>query len=152
MIFISGQVYLNQTVGESGIRQIGVQETNIIPIVKSNTKLAVMIEDPNLIKYYLEKAFYFCQYGRPGPVWIDIPANIQNSMIDPSKLKSFIPKKTKELNDNIEKKNKVVAEKIYKSKRPLIHLGHGVRIRNQVNWQKIHRKTQYTFCFDVERF
>ena len=128
MIFISGQVYLNQTVGESGIRQIGVQETNIIPIVKSNTKLAVMIEDPNLIKYYLEKAFYFCQYGRPGPVWIDIPANIQNSMIDPSKLKSFIPKKTKDLTGNIEKKIKEVAKMIYNSKRPLIHLGHGARI------------------------
>ena len=128
MVFISGQVYLNQTVRNSGIRQIGVQETNIIPIVESNTKFSVMIQDPNTIKYNLEKAFYFAQQGRPGPVWIDIPANIQNCLINPSKLKSFKPNTKKSY--SLDQKIKSIAKLIYQSKKPLIHFGHGARISN----------------------
>ena len=80
-IFISGQVYLNQTIGNSGSRQKGVQEFDIISMVKSSTKYAVMVKDPNLIKYHLEKAYYEAITGRPGPVWLDIPANIQSKHI-----------------------------------------------------------------------
>ena len=126
MVFISGQVYLNQTVSNTGIRQIGVQETNIIPMVESNSKFSVIIEDPNTIKYYLEKAFYIAQEGRPGPVWIDVPANIQNSLIDPSKIKSFKPNKKK--SHSLDHKIKSIAKMIYKSKKPLLHFGHGARI------------------------
>ena len=77
-IFISGQVYLNQTIGKKGLRQIGVQEFDIISMVKSFTKYSVMIKNPNEILYHLEKAYHLSMEGRPGPVWIDIPANIQN--------------------------------------------------------------------------
>lgn len=131
MLFISGQVYLNQTVGNSGIRQIGVQETDIVPIVKTNTKFSTVIKNPNSIKYYLEKAFYICNEGRPGPVWIDIPADIQNSNIEPNKIPSFKPK----LKEDFKIENKIgkIANLIYKAKKPIIHLGHGVRISRSEN-------------------
>ena len=95
-IFISGQVFLNQTIGNSGIRQIGVQEFDIVNMVKSSTKYAVIVKKPEEIKFHLEKAYYLSQSGRPGPVWIDIPANIQNAFINEKKLKGFkISKKNK---------------------------------------------------------
>ena len=82
VFFVSGQVFLNQTIGKTGVRQLGVQEIDIISLVKPITKYSVMIEKPNEILYHLEKAYDLCNSGRPGPVWIDIPANIQNSIID----------------------------------------------------------------------
>ena len=96
-ITISGQVFLNQTIGNSGLRQLGVQEINIIDIVKPITKYAVMVTDPLTIGFHLEKAFYIATSGRPGPVWIDIPANIQNSQINIRKLKIFTEDKIKKL-------------------------------------------------------
>ena len=81
VIFISGQVFLNQTIGNSKKRQIGVQEINIIDLVKPITKYSVMLTNPEEIKFHLEKAYQICNSGRPGPVWIDIPANIQNADI-----------------------------------------------------------------------
>ena len=128
-IFISGQVYLNQTIGNSGSRQKGVQEFDIISMVKSSTKYAVMVKDPNLIKYHLEKAYYLSKDKRPGPVWIDIPANIQSTKINPKKLKSYKIIENKPNYDKIiNKKIKKIANLFVKSKRPLIHLGHGARI------------------------
>ena len=85
-IFISGQVFLNQTIKKTQKRQIGVQEINIIDLVKPVTKFSKMITDPDSIHYYLEKAFSISKSGRPGPVFIDIPADIQNAMIDEKKI------------------------------------------------------------------
>ena len=81
-MFISGQVYLNQTIKKTGLRQVGVQEINIISMVKDFTKYSVLIERPNEILYHLEKAYFESTNGRPGPVWIDIPADIQNAEIN----------------------------------------------------------------------
>ena len=88
-LIISGQVFLNQTIANTGLRQLGVQEINIIDLVKPVTKYAVLIDDPQKIKFHLEKAFHLAVSGRPGPVWLDIPANIQNSQIDPENLVNF---------------------------------------------------------------
>ena len=135
-IFISGQVYLNQTIGNKGVRQVGVQEFDIIRMVKSCTKYAVMIKDPNSIKYHLEKAYFLTNHQRPGPVWIDIPANIQNAQINPKKLKGFNQNEKKNIlqKKNLEKKIKKVAQLLTKSKRPLIHLGQGVKISKAENY------------------
>ena len=65
-------------INKSRTRQIGVQEINIIDIVKPITKNALTLKDPNKIKYELDKAFYLANHGRPGPVWIDVPLDIQN--------------------------------------------------------------------------
>ena len=129
-IFISGQVFLNQTIGNSGIRQIGVQEFDIVSMVKSSTKYAVIIKKPEEIKFHLEKAYYLCQSGRPGPVWIDIPANIQNAFVNEKKLKGFKINERKKSTKIIDKKIKSVAQLLAKYNRPLMHLGRGVKLSN----------------------
>ncbi len=127
-LFISGQVFSNQTIGNSGVRQVGVQEFDIINMIESSTKYCVMIKKPEEIKYHLEKAYYLSTHGRPGPVWIDIPANVQNANINEKKLKSFKPKKLKKNNTILNKKIKKIAEMLAKSSRPVLHIGHGVKI------------------------
>ena len=129
-IFISGQVNLNQTISNSKLRQVGVQEIDIVNIVKSNTKYAVQINEPLDIKYHLEKAYEISIEGRPGPVWIDIPADIQNAQIDLKKLKKYKYKKKIKQNSIIDKKIKKVAKLISNHKKPLIHVGQGVKISN----------------------
>ena len=129
-IFISGQVYLNQTIDQSGLRQVGVQEFDIINMVKPFTKYAIMVKQPNEIKYHLEKAYYLCSEGRPGPVWIDIPANIQNAQINEKSLKGYNPANKIKKNSNLDKKIKKVAELFLKYDRPVLHIGHGVKISN----------------------
>ncbi len=127
VIFISGQVFLNQTIQKTKKRQIGVQEINIIDIVKPITKFSKMITDANTINFYLEKAFSIAKSGRPGPVFLDIPADIQNAMIDEKKI---LKVKYKENKENIAIENKInqLINKLKVSKRPLIHLGHGVKL------------------------
>ena len=127
VIFISGQVFLNQTIRKTKKRQIGVQEINIIDIVKPITKFSKMITDPNSINLYLEKAYSIAKSGRPGPVFIDIPADIQNAMIDEKKILKNKYKATKEkflIDNNLN----LIIKKLKNSKRPLIHLGHGVKL------------------------
>lgn len=126
-IFITGQVSLAETKGNKKIRQLGFQETDIIEIVKSITKYAVMVKDPKEIKFHLDKAFYLANEGRPGPVWLDLPLDIQHAQIDESKLKGFIaPKKNPDakLDQSIKKTLYLMA----KTKRPIILAGHGIRI------------------------
>ncbi len=143
-VFISGQVYLNQTIDKSKLRQVGVQEIDIINMVKKFTKYSVMVKDPKRIRYHLEKAFHLSTSGRPGPVWIDIPADIQNAKIDEKKLKVFKIKKKKIQNKNLQKKIKIVANLFSKYDKPVLHIGHGVKIskgekylRSLVNKYKI---------------
>ncbi len=145
-VFISGQVYLDQTIKKTGLRQIGVQEIDIISMVKDFTKYSVLIKKPNEILYHLEKAYYESTNGRPGPVWIDIPANIQNAEIDVKKLKKFSPPKTKKKLNKLDNQIKKIAKLLSKSKKPVIHIGHGGRISN---CEKILRKLidQYKIPF-----
>src|SRR5580693_292362 len=96
VLFISGQVKRPDRMFDSvtgkplGMRQLGVQEVDIVSIVKPITKYAVVVLDPLDIRYELEKAHYLALNGRPGPVWIDIPLDVQASPIpDPSTLRGF---------------------------------------------------------------
>ena len=129
-MFISGQVYLDQTIKKTRLRQIGVQEIDIISMVKDFTKYSVLIKKPNEILYHLEKAYYESTNGRPGPVWIDIPADRQNAEIDIKKLKRFNPPKPKKRLSKLNNQIKKIAKLLAKSKRPVIHIGHGGRISN----------------------
>jgi len=97
-------------------------------MVKFSTKYSVTVKKPNEIKYHLEKAYYIATSGRPGPVWIDIPADIQNADIELDKLISLKTKIKKKKNNKIDSKIKKIAQLFLKSKRPLLHIGHGVRI------------------------
>jgi len=127
VIFISGQVFLNQTIQKTQKRQIGVQEINIIDLVKPITKFSKMITDPNSINFNLEKAYSIAKSGRPGPVFLDIPADIQNAMIDEKKILKNRYNEPKKSFD-IDKKLNLIIKKLKNSKRPLIHLGHGVKL------------------------
>ena len=127
LIIISGQVAKKDMINKSRTRQIGVQEINIIDIVKPITKNALTLKDPNKIKYELDKAFYLANHGRPGPVWIDVPLDIQNKKIDIKDLKKyrFTPKILKENKIN-EKIFKRIIYFLNKSKRPVLVAGNGI--------------------------
>ncbi len=127
VIFIAGQAFYNQTIKKTKKRQIGVQEINIIDIIKPITKFSIMVKDPEMINFYLEKAYEICKSGRPGPVFLDIPADVQNANIDEKKIKKFRYKTTTKKN-LIDNQVHNVIKILKKSKRPLIHLGHGVKL------------------------
>src|SRR6267142_2743382 len=90
-LFISGQVKRPDLKGKSGVRQMGVQEVDIVSAVKGMTKYAKLITDPESIRFHLEKAVHLARSGRPGPVWIDIPLDVQASPIEPEALAGFDP-------------------------------------------------------------
>ena len=147
MIFISGQVNLKQTINNSRLRQVGVQEIDIVNLVKSNTKYAVKISNPKDIKYHLEKAYQISIEGRPGPVWIDIPADIQNAQISEKKLITYKKKSIKKSFLKENKKIKKIAQLFMKYERPLLHLGQGVKISGgEKYFRKIIKKHKIPFA------
>ena len=82
VIFLSGQAFFNQTITHhKGLRQLGVQEINIIDIVRPISKLAIMLNPSSTIEHELKQAVKIATGGRPGPVWLDIPGDVQNARI-----------------------------------------------------------------------
>lgn len=160
MFIISGQVKRITTTASTPIplRQLGDQEFQIIDTVKNMTKYAVMVNDPEDIRYHLEKAWYLANNGRKGPVWLDIPLDVQASKINPDTLKCFNPSEFEELSnysyeelcncDDISKKLNIpkselnhlllkpfdesissdILHKIRNSKKPVILAGTGIRV------------------------
>jgi acetolactate synthase-1/2/3 large subunit len=122
MIIISGQVPVSQLSEETKCRQIGQQEFNIVETVKHMTKYSKLVKKPKDIKFVLNKAYYIATTGRPGPVWIDIPLDVQASNIEEDKLKSFFPPKPK-TKKNISK----VLASIKLAKKPVIVIGNGIK-------------------------
>lgn len=131
-LLITGQVNTKEQKGESKVRQLGFQETDIVEIVKPITKYAYKIETPQEIKYQLQKAVYIAKSPRPGPVLIDIPINIQYAKIQKAELKSFQAKelKVKDKKINIAKLIKLTVDLINKSTRPVILAGFGNHLAN----------------------
>jgi acetolactate synthase I/II/III large subunit len=125
-IFISGQVSLSQTSKGTGCRQIGDQEFDIVSTVKNMTKYAVMIKDKNDILYELEKAYEIATTGRPGPVWIDIPLDIQGANVKLELLKKHWSVHEK-LSPTKEEINKFY-DLINQSKKPLFVVGNGISL------------------------
>lgn len=110
----------------SGVRQLGVQEIDIVPIVESITKYAVTVDDPRSIRFHLEKAVFLATSGRPGPVWIDIPLDVQAITIDPDTLPGFeapVVATSPSLTDDV----RHVLERLSTAERPLILAGNGIR-------------------------
>lgn len=132
ILVISGQVrtevMLNEENKKRGLRQVGPQEINIVDIVKPITKYAVTVMDPNKIKYHLEKAIHLAKEGKPGPVWIDVPLDMQCAEIDESKLEDFVPEPKQKQEIDF---NKIV-EELNKSERPLLLVGNGIRQANAI--------------------
>ena len=133
VIFISGQNFKNETTTytKKKIRTYGQQEANIIELIKPITKYSKMIVDPNKIKYELDKAIFFSKDKKKGPVWLDVPLDIQNSRIDERNLKSFFKKQTiKKCSSNLIDK---IFNELKDSKRPAIIIGSGIKNSNCVN-------------------
>mgnify|MGYP000226277981 CR=1 FL=1 len=136
-LFISGQVKRKETTHNTNVplRQFGIQEANIISIVNPISKYSVMINEPQDIAYHLEKAYFLAQVGRPGPVWLDIPLDVQGANLDIDTLKHFNPSEyLKEFTETPEKEHiKHVSRLIQNAKRPVILAGNGIRLANAVD-------------------
>lgn len=136
MLVISGQVRYATTVRSSGLklRSMGVQEYDISPSVKPMTKYAVMITDPYEIRYHLERALYLASHGRPGPVWLDIPLDVQGAVVETEDLRIYSPAEDQ---DQIvpsvsgETVGKIL-DKIEAAKRPVLFPGNGVRLAGAI--------------------
>lgn len=130
IIVISGQVQVSHTTraaGIPGLRTLGTAEIDIVPIVGSLTKYAAMVSDPLSIRYHLEKATHLATTGRPGPVWLDIPMDVQYASIDPEALKGYEPPPPTESIKEVDEGVEAVVQLLRNSKRPLLIGGHGVR-------------------------
>lgn len=131
MLVINGQVKTDNITprkqGRPVVRAIGFQELNNIDLAKPITKYAVTVTDPNQIRYHLEKAVYLAKSGRPGPVWLEIPLDVQAAEISPQKLKSFSPPADNRLASKKIPIAKIVAL-LKKSKKPLLMAGNGIRL------------------------
>lgn len=133
MFIVSGQVKRETTlwsVPDLKLRQLGDQEFDIIHTVSNMTKYAVMITEPKDIAYHLEKAWYLANTGRKGPVWLDVPLDVQGSQIEPEELRHF---DASELQDSgvqeiSEAQALEILTKIKAAKAPLIFAGTGVRL------------------------
>lgn len=129
VIFISGQVKRDD-LRPDGLRQFGIQEVDIISMCSSYTKYAVQVRKPDDIRYEMEKAAKIAVNGRPGPVWIDVPLDVQASEVEPDELAGYeeklpeYPAKKEYIDSTIELFNQ--------SKRPVILLGNGIRLSHAV--------------------
>ncbi len=144
-LFISGQVKKKETTNDakiSKLRQFGVQELDLIPIVKSLCKYSITLDDPNKVKYEFQKAVHIAKSGRPGPVWIQIPMDVQSTIIAQKELEEFIP------NDEfpIVKDNDMdeIIKLLKTSSRPVIISGQGVRISGSISLLE-----KFTSKFDI---
>ena len=132
MVVISGQVKHETTIEscrELGLRQLGDQEINIVDIVKPVTKYAKMVVDPNSIRAELETAVHEATTGRPGPVWLDIPLNVQGAVIDESELST--PPTFKDMVPSCSREDVgQCVELLARSRRPVVIAGHGIKLAN----------------------
>lgn len=144
MFVISGQMKYVTTIASTDVplRQLGFQEFNILDAVRCMTKYSEMIIEPQKIAYHLEKALYLMNSGRPGPVWLDIPLDIQGAMIDTDELEHFECSELENIVPDItDEQVKFVLEKIKQAKRPVILAGNGIRISH----------SQYKFLKVIEK-
>ena len=130
-VFISGQNKLKETsyYTKLPIRTYGQQEANLVPSMEPITKYAVMLTDPKKAVYEIQKAFYYAQEGRMGPVYLDIPLDVQNMRIIPSELEQFTPPKKDELSPT-SKQLETIVNSLKKAKRPAVLIGSGIRASN----------------------
>ena len=129
VLYISGQVKRNDFASLRGVRQYGAQENDIVSMAKPVTKYAVIVTESENIPYELEKCVYIATHGRKGPVWLDIPLDIQSAEIFPENLQHFLPTQTEQDNlscgEALTGSAKDILSLLSKSKRPVILVGHG---------------------------
>ncbi|PIS47230.1 MAG: acetolactate synthase [Elusimicrobia bacterium CG08_land_8_20_14_0_20_51_18] len=129
-LYISGQVKFKTTIAscpEAGLRQLGDQEINITDIVRPVTKFSYLLTDPLEVKRALDKAVRLATTGRPGPVWLDIPFDVQAALIDETKLPSCEPEPEPET-PGLKEKISETLKMLRAAKRPALIAGHGIRL------------------------
>ncbi len=135
VLFLTGQVKRSDFASLRKVRQFGAQENDIVSMAKPVTKYAVTVTEAEEIKYHLQKAVYLALHGRKGPVWVDIPLDIQNMQIDPDSLREFDPETLQDEDilaertpdkEEISKAVRTAREWIKAAKRPLFLIGHGL--------------------------
>lgn len=134
MLVISGQMKYITTIESTDVelRQLGFQEFNIIDVARSMTKYAIFIDDSKMVAYHLERALYLAEHGRPGPVWLDIPLDIQGDTIDFENVKHYDPAEDadKMPPEAADEQIETIFKAIEKAKRPVILAGNGIRRSN----------------------
>lgn len=132
MLIISGQVKRETLLACNpvpGLRQLGDQEVDVIRMVSGITKYAELVTDPKTIRYHLEKALHHAMSGRKGPVWLDVPIDVQASKVDPDSLVAYEPE-SENVHDDfsaLQRHCSEVLERIRNAERPAIMVGTGVR-------------------------
>jgi acetolactate synthase I/II/III large subunit len=137
VLYLSGQVRITTSIEscrQLDLRQLGDQEINIIDIVQSVTKYAVMVKDPETIRYHLEKALYVMTHGRPGPVWLDLPLDIQAAYVDEDALSQYDSQHDTDVFNQQQVRIQIreVINKLTASERPVLVVGQGVRLAGAV--------------------
>ncbi len=132
MFVVSGQVKRETTLSATKVplRQLGDQEFNIVDSVKHMTKYTHMLTEPQEIRYHLEKALYLCQNGRGGPVWLDIPLDVQAAVVETENLEGFHPEELAGAEEPVYDTSltKQILEKISMAGKPAILAGTGIRL------------------------
>lgn len=126
MFVVSGQVKRMDMIRDQGLRQQGMQELDIISVVKPITKYAALVDDPEQIRYHIERAIYEATHGRKGPVWLDIPLDVQATMIDETRLDGYVPEEvlSPELDDIVLE----IIDRLNRANRPVLLAGNGIRL------------------------
>lgn len=132
VLYLTGQVTTFRLKGDSGVRQFGFQETEIIPMVAPITKYCVQLRDAKRIRFELEKAVHIARSGRPGPVLIDIPDDLQRSFIDTDDLQGFVPEAIEAPPAPAPTEIEKLLELLRAAERPVLIFGHGVRLSGAV--------------------
>lgn len=128
MFLISGQAKRADLIGDTGVRQIGSQEVQIIDMVKPITKYAVQVMDPQEIRYHMERAYHEAVTGRPGPVWLSIPLDVQAAEVIPEQLAGYEEKPQYE--EDISQEIKQTIALLKQSQKPVILAGNGIKLAN----------------------
>ena len=138
VLVLSGQVkretalYKHNLIGK--LRQLGDQEADIVSMVKGITKYAITIDDPQSIRYHLERALHLAKSGRPGPCWIDVPVDVQGSLVDTETLAGYDPRQDAQPVDTgaLTDTCRTALEMIRTAQRPVLLAGTGVRAAHAV--------------------
>ncbi len=123
---VSGQVKRLDMIRDQGLRQQGMQELDIISVVKPITKYAAVVDEPEMIKYHMDRALYEAMHGRKGPVWLDIPLDVQASMVDEDSLKGYKPEEEKQ--EELDAAVLDIIDRLNAAKRPVLLAGNGIRL------------------------
>ncbi|MGD0998004.1 MAG: thiamine pyrophosphate-binding protein [Thermoleophilia bacterium] len=132
MIVVSGQVKRETAMGSYPglrVRQLGDQEVDIVPMVKGITKFATCLNDPGDVRCCVERALWLATHGRQGPVWLDIPVDVQSCLVDEAALCGYDPgAEPATAVDDVAAMARVVLDRLAAAERPVILAGSGVRL------------------------